>query len=324
MSSLSDWQVPPAVQPRPEDYAFDLDTALATVVGVRTLVPSDAYTSKTLGDERLGSGVLISGGLVLTIGYLIVEAETIWLSFSDGSAAQGHTLGYDQETGFALIQPLARLDFPTLEFGDSAMASIEDRIIFGAPGGRECSIAAHIVARQEFAGYWEYLLDEAIFTAPAHPHWGGAPLLDSQGRLIGVGSLQLQAASEGGDDLPLNMSVPINLLKPVFDDLKKLGLANRPVRPWLGLYSADIEGEVVVLELAHGGPAERAGMSAGDIVLSVAGGDVLDLADFYRKVWRLGEAGVEVPLTVAREQGPVELRVKSGDRNTLLKSPSVH
>ena len=324
MSSLSDWQVPPAVQPRPEDYAFDLDTALATVVGVRALVPSDAFTAKTLGDERLGCGVLISGGLVLTIGYLIVEAETIWLSFSDGSAAQGHTLGYDQETGFALIQPLARLDFPTLEFGDSAMASIEDRIIIGAPGGRECSIAAHIVAKQEFTGYWEYLLDEAIFTAPAHPHWGGAPLIDSQGRLIGVGSLQLQAASEDGDELPLNMSVPINLLKPVFDDLKKLGLANRPVRPWLGLYSADIEGDVVVLELAHGGPAERAGLYAGDIVLSVAGEDVLDLADFYRKVWRFGEAGAEVPLTVAREEGPVELRVISGDRNTLLKSPSVH
>ncbi len=324
MSSLGDWQVPPAVQPRPEDYGFDLDAALTTAVSVRTRVSSDAFTANTLGDERLGNGVLISGGLVLTIGYLIVEAETIWLSFSDGSTAQGHTLGYDQESGFALIQPLARHDFPTLEFGDSSTAKKDDKIVIGAPGGSENSIVAHIVARQEFAGYWEYLLDEAIFSAPAHPHWGGAPVIDSQGRLIGIGSLQLQAANEAGGELPLNMSVPVNLLKPIFEDLKKFGRANRPVRPWLGLYSADMDGDVVVLELAQAGPAERAGMSAGDIVLAVAGEAVHDLADFYRKVWRLGEAGVEVPLTVVREQGAVELLVNSGDRDALLKSPSVH
>lgn len=324
MASLSGWHVPPAVQPRSEDYQFDLDAALATAVSVHTRVPADAYTARTLGDERLGNGVLVSGGLILTIGYLVVEAESIWLGFSDGSTAQGHTLGYDQETGFALIQPLSRLGFPALEFGDSATARTDDQIIIATPGGAENSIVAHIIGRQEFAGYWEYLLDEAIFSAPAHPHWGGAPLIDSQGRLIGIGSLQLQAANEAGSELPLNMSVPVNLLKPIFEDLKKIGRANRPVRPWLGLYSADMDGDVVVLELAQGGPAQRAGMSAGDIVLSVAGEEVRDLADFYRKVWRLGEAGIEVPLTVSREQGAVEFRVNSGDRDTLLKSPSVH
>ncbi|MCH8238915.1 MAG: serine protease [Proteobacteria bacterium] len=324
MATLSGWRVPSAVQPRPEDYLFDLDAALATAVCVHSRVPSDAYTARTLGDERIGNGVLVPGGLVLTIGYLIVEAETIWLSFSDGSTAQGHTLGYDQESGFALIQPLSRLDFPTLEFGDSSKARKDDRIIICAPGGVENSIVAHIVGRQEFAGYWEYLLDQAIFSAPAHPHWGGAPLIDSRGRLIGIGSLQLQASNEAGSELPLNMSVPVNLLKPIFGDLKKFGRANRPVRPWLGLYSADMDGDVVVLELAQGGPAERAGMSAGDIVLAVAGEAVHDLADFYRKVWRLGAAGVEVPLTVVREQGAVELLVNSADRDALFKSPSVH
>ncbi len=324
MSSLGDWQVPPAAQPRPEDYDFDLDAVLGAVVSVRTLIPSDAFTSETLGDERRGNGVLISGGLVLTIGYLVVEAETIWLGFSDGSAVQGHTLGYDQETGLALIQPLARIDFPVLDLGDSSLAGADERVVIGAPGGRKRSIAAHIVARQEFVGYWEYLLEEAIFTAPAHPHWGGAPLIDCKGKLIGIGSLQLQAADDDGGELPLNMCVPINLLKPILSGLKKLGRADRPVRPWLGLYSADIEGEVVILELAQNGPAERAGVYAGDIVVSVAGEDVLDLADFYRKVWRLGDAGVEVALTVAREQGPVALRIVSGDRNALLKRPSVH
>jgi S1-C subfamily serine protease len=323
MSSLGDWEVPPSVQPQQEDYTFDLDEALASVVAVRALTASDAFTAETLGDERLGNGVLIPGGLVLTIGYLIVEAQTIWLTFSDGSAVQGHVLGYDQQTGFALLQPLARIELPALKLGDATSADIDDRIVIGAPGGRERSIAAHIVARQEFAGYWEYVLDNAIFTAPAHPHWGGAPLIDAQGKLIGIGSLQLQAAGEEGD-LPLNMSVPIDLLVPIFDDMKKLGRADRPVRPWLGLYSADIEGEVVILGLARGGPAEIAGVDPGDIVVSVAGQEILDLADFYRKVWKLGDSGVEVPLTVAREQGPVNLVIKSGDRNTLLKSPSLH
>lgn len=324
MSSVGDWEVPSAVQPHAEDYDFDLEAALSSVAGVRTLIPSDAFTAETLGNERLGNGVLLSGGLVLTIGYLIVEAETIWLSFSDGSAVQGHTLGYDQQTGFALVQPLARMNLPSLEIGSSQDAKVDDRVVIGSPGGRERSVAGHIVARQEFAGYWEYVLEEALFTAPAHPHWGGAPIIDSQGKLIGIGSLQLQATSEAGDDLPLNMGVPTDLLKPILEDMKKLGRANRPVRPWLGVYSADIEGEVVVLGLARGGPAERAGVDAGDIVVSVAGKDVLDLADFYRKVWQLGDAGVEVPVTVAREQGPVNLIITSSDRNTLLKGPSLH
>jgi len=324
MSSLGDWVVPPAVQPHAEDYDFDLEAALSSVVGIRTMIPSDAFTAETLGNERHGNGVLISGGLVLTIGYLIVEAKTIWLSFADGSAVQGHTLGYDQQTGFALVQPLARMNLSFLEIGSSADAKVDDQVVIGSTGGAERSVAGHIIARQEFAGYWEYVLEDTLFTAPAHPHWGGAPIIDVTGKLIGIGSLQLQAASETGDDLPLNMGVPIDLLTPILEDLKKLGRADRPVRPWLGVYSADIEGEIVVLGLARDGPAERAGMDAGDIIVSVAGEDVLDLADFYRKVWKLGDAGVKVPVTVAREQGPANLVIASRDRNTLLKGPSLH
>lgn len=324
MSTMGDWDVPPAVQPQDEDYEFDLDAALASAVGIRTITASDAFTAETLGDERLGNGVLIEGGLVLTVGYLVVEAQTIWLSFSDGTAYQGHTLGYDQQTGFAIIQPLGRIDLPTLEMADSSDAKAEDRVIIGAPGGKERSLAAHIVARQEFAGYWEYVLDNAIFTAPAHPHWGGSPLINSRGKLIGIGSLQLQASGQDGDELPLNMSIPTEVLLPILDDLKKMGRADRPVRPWLGLYSADIDGEVVVLGLARGGPAERAGVDAGDIVVAVAGQEILDLADFYRKVWSLGDSGVQVPITVARETGPAEIVITSGDRNALLKSPSLH
>jgi len=148
MSSLGDWAVPPAVQPHAEDYDFDLEAALSSVVGIRTLIPSDAFTAETLGDERHGNGVLLAGGLVLTIGYLIVEAETIWLNFSDGSAVQGHTLGYDQQTGFALVQPLARMNLPHLEIGSSSDAKVDDRVVIGSPGGAERSVAGHIVARQ--------------------------------------------------------------------------------------------------------------------------------------------------------------------------------
>lgn len=324
MSTLGDWDVPAAIQPQAEDYQFDLEKALSSVVGLRSQIPADAFTTETLGEERIGNGVVIEGGLVLTVGYLIVEAQSIWLSFADGTSAQGHTLGYDQQTGFALVQPLARIDLPALKLGDSSKASVDDRVVIGSPGGSERSVAAHIVARQEFAGYWEYLLEEAIFSSPAHPHWGGAPLINNAGKLIGVGSLQLQASGQEGNEMPINMSVPINLLKPILEDLKKLGRANRPVRPWLGLYCAEVHGEVVVLGLAEGGPAERAGIDQGDIIVSVSGDNILDLADFYRKVWQLGEAGVDVPLTIAREQGPVSLVLTSTDRNKLLKTPSLH
>src|SRR5262249_45546867 len=155
-------------QPRPADYGFDLEAAMSAVVGLRTVVPEDAFTAQTLGTERAGNGVVIrDSGLVLTIGYLITEAETIWLNPSVGHPVPGHALAYDQEPGFGLVQPLARLDLPALPIGHSGKAQIGDRVVVAAVGGRHRSVAARIVAKQEFAGYWEYVLDEAIFTAPA-------------------------------------------------------------------------------------------------------------------------------------------------------------
>ena len=199
MASVSDWKVPSSVQPKPEDYAYDLDEALACMVALRATVPADAFTAETLGTERAGNGVIIRGnGLILTIGYLITEADTIWLTLSDGRSVPGHVLGYDQETGFGLVQALAKLDMPALELGQSAATSIGERVVIGGAGGRQHSVAARIVAKQEFAGYWEYVLDEAIFTAPAHPNWGGTALIGPAGDLIGIGSLQLQQAVDKG------------------------------------------------------------------------------------------------------------------------------
>jgi len=324
MASLSDWQISPQLQPKPEDYDFDLDSTLASMVALRATIPADAFTAETLGTERAGNGVIIrENGIVLTIGYLITEADSIWLHLSDGGVVPAHALGYDQETGFGLVQALARIDLPALPIGQSSTVEIGDRVVVGGAGGRQRSVAARIADRHEFAGYWEYVLDEAIFTAPAHPNWGGTALIGRAGDLLGVGSLQLERAGERGPE-HLNMIVPIDLLKPVLDDLTTYGRRNRPPRPWLGLYASEIEDRIVIVGLASSGPAQRAKLRTGDVVLAVGGMEVSGLAALFRRIWSLGHAGVEVPLLVYRDGRTFELRIASGDRNRFLKGPSLH
>src|SRR6266700_7928097 len=314
MPSLSDWKVPPEAQPKPADYAYDLNAAMSAVVGLRSVVPEDAFTAQTLGTERAGNGVLIrDSGLVLTIGYLITEAESIWLSPSVGHPVPGHALAYDQETGFGLVQALARLDVPALPIGESGKAVIGDRVVVAGVGGRQRSVASRIVAKQEFAGYWEYVLDEAIFTAPAHPNWGGTAMIGPAGDLLGIGSLQLERASDKGKSEHLNMIVPIDDLKPVIDDLIKFGKPNRPARPWLGLYATEVEDRIVVVGLAARGPAQEADIRTGDVILAVDGREVSELATTFRKVWSLGQAGVAVPLLIYRDGKTMEVTIKSSD-----------
>jgi S1-C subfamily serine protease len=325
MPSLSDWKVPASAQPKPADYSYDLEHVLSSVVGLHTTIPADAFTADTLGTERAGNGVFIRGnGMVLTIGYLITEAETIWITLGDGRSVPGHVLGYDQETGFGLVQALAKLDVPALEIGQSANASIGERVVVGGFGGRQRSVAGRIVAKQEFAGYWEYVLDEAIFTAPSHPNWGGTALIGPAGDLLGIGSLQLQHAGERGQTQNINMIVPIDLLKPIIDDLLKFGRRNAPPRPWLGLYATEVENRLVIVGLADRGPAKKADLKTGDIILSVAGKDVRDLASFFRLIWAQGQAGVEVPITIYRDGETMDVKVKSSERNRFLKGPSLH
>jgi S1-C subfamily serine protease len=324
MPQPADWKVPASVQPKPEDYGYDLDRALAAVVAVHSIVPADAFSAETLGTERAGNGVLIrDDGVVLTIGYLITEADQVWLTFSDGRVAPGHVLGYDQETGFGLVQALARVDLPALSLGQSAAATVGESVVVAGAGGRQHSVAAHIAARQEFAGYWEYVLDEAIFTAPAHPNWGGTAVIGPQGDLIGIGSLQLEQPKEQGNE-HLNMIVPIDLLKPILDDLLTLGRRNRPPRPWLGLYATEVNGRVVVVGLSNRGPARKADLRTGDVVLEVGGAEVKDLAGLFRRIWSMGNAGVEVPMKIYRDGRTMELRVPSADRHRFLKGPRLH
>ena len=320
----SDPTIPSALHPKAADYAFDLDAALTAVVALRATVPDDAFTASTLGTERAGSAVQIKQGVFLTIGYLITEAEAIWLSASDGQAVPGHVMAYDQETGFGLVQALGRIALPVLELGDSDAARVGEKVVFAAAGGRRHAVAAQVAGRQEFAGYWEYLLDDAIFTTPAHPFWGGAALIGPDGKLLGIGSLVLQQGGEGGRKQDMNMVVPVGLLKPILDDLVAMGRADRPARPWLGLYAMEDDEALVVGGLADNGPADKAGVRAGDRILAVNGAEVPDLAGLWRAVWASGAAGAPVHVSLGRGNRAASVTIASTDRTSILKAPSLH
>ncbi len=325
MSESKNWSFPTNLQPSAQDMTCDLDHVLDSVVSVRAEIPEDAFTASFLGTERSGSGVVISeDGLILTIGYLITEAQSIWLTANNGTVIQGHTLAYDQATGFGLIQPLGRLKLPMLPFASMASTEADDDVFVIASGGRHHALKAKVVGKREFAGNWEYVLDEAIFTAPAHPHWSGAALVDEFGRLLGVGSLLVQEAREEGQSLQGNMFVPVDILKPILDDLKKYGKASGPTRPWLGLYVAESDGNLVVSGVTEGGPAAKAGVRPGDVIINVAGGKPTGIADVFRRYWSLGAAGIEVPLTLLRKGSRSEIVVRSAERGALLKKPSLH
>lgn len=292
-----------------------------SVVAVRATVPEDAFTAGALGTLREGSGVVIrADGLVLTIGYLITEAEEVWLTSHDGRVIPAHALAYDQESGFGLVQALAPLGLPAVALGDAGKARIGDAVVLADGVGQ--SVQARIVTKQEFAGYWEYLLDEAIFIAPAHPSWGGAGLFGADGSLLGIGSLRLQM-SRNGEVADINMVVPIDLLPPILDDLLTRGHVARPPRPWLGALSAESDGKVVVMSVTEGGPAAKAGLRQGDIISDIRDGAVDGLADFYRKLWESGSAGAEIPMRVLRDGRETWLRVKSADRGSFLKKPQL-
>jgi S1-C subfamily serine protease len=325
MSQPQDWRVPRPLQPKPENYPCDLNRALEACVGLRSIVPEDAFTADILGTERIGSGVLVrEDGLILTIGYLITEAETIWLTLADGSTVEGHALGFDQETGFGLVQTFSRPNLPVLPLGKSGAARVGERVVLAASGGTRRALEARIVAKQEYAGYWEYVLDEAIFTAPAHPHWGGTGLINETGELIGIGSLQLQTEREYGPAEGLNMVVPIDLAGPVIEDIASSGRTRKPARPWLGLYATEIDGRIAVVGLAERGPAARAGIRTGDVIDKVAGSRPHSLAGFFRSCWSLGPAGVMVPMTVVGDSGQRNVEIKSADRRDFLKKPRLH
>jgi S1-C subfamily serine protease len=298
-----------------------IEQALKSVLTIQATIPEDAFTAETLGEQRAGSGVVIrDSGLVLTIGYLIMEAETVWLADSEGRVTPAHALAVDPESGLGLVQALDRLKCPALPLGRSRETRLGDQITIASGGGVK-SVRAMIVGKHEFAGYWEYYLDEAIFTSPAHPFWGGASAIDAEGKLIGIGSLHVEQLTARGGPQDTNMIVPIDLLPPILDDLLAYGRVNKPPRPWLGIFSAESGDEIIVASVSDDGPAAAAGLRRGDVIAGVAGSEVESLGDFYRKVWSLGPAGVEIPIEIVRDGRAITMQVHSADRASFLKRP---
>ena len=303
---------------------FDTHPINQSIVKLRAVVPEDAFTAGILGSERIGNGVVInSDGLILTIGYLITEATDVWLTFADGHEIAAHTLAYDAVPGFGLVLPLQRPEVHPLRLGSSAALEVGSRAYVLSHPEFAKRQSVHIMARRQFAGAWEYLLEGAIFTAPAHPHWSGSALIDRNGLLVGLGSL-LVRETIGDEETDANMFVPIDLLKPILNDLTTRGRADRQSRPWLGVYAVEVTGHVYVTGVADGSPAQVADIREGDLIKQVADSHVGTLADFYRHLWSLGPAGIEVPLTTVRGGTTLRLTVRSVDRADLLKRPQAH
>jgi S1-C subfamily serine protease len=325
LTHLLDPMLMSAPRPDPDKLSFDLDEALSAVLLLKSRVPADAYTAPFLGTEREGNAVLIdSDGLLLTIGYLVTEATELTVTDAEGKATPAVVVAYDYDSGFGLIRALEPLGLKPIPLGSSARLRERGTAIIGAHGGQAHAISGLVISKREFAGYWEYLLDEAIFTSPPHPSWSGAALIAEDGGLVGIGSLFVEDAQPGTDRLPGNMFVPTDLFKPIQHNMVTKGRSGSGSRPYLGMFTTEAVGKMLVTGVAPGGPAEVAGIEPGDIVLSVTGQEVTGLADMYRKIWGLGDAGVEVQFNLMRDNNSIHIMVQSADRYSYLKLPQSH
>ena len=299
---------PAAGQGKPE-----LTVDALSVVKVRSRAISNARSSRSLGPQREGTGVVIgSDGLVLTIGYLIVEADTVELSTADGKAFPATVVAYDNATGFGLVKSLRPLPVKPVQFGQSANVGERELVLIV---GFDGVAPAYVVSRRPFVGYWEYLLDDAIYTAPATVNWSGAALLNREGKLLGIGSLVVGDSMGTRAQVPGNMFVPIDLLKPMLGDLIATGKSSAKPRPWIGINTQEVQGTVIVTRVTSEGPAEDASIRAGDVLVGIGGQPIKGQADFYTKLWKTGDAGVDVPLEVLRSGRVEKVTVKSIDRD---------
>ena len=301
-----------------------LEELVAAVVKIKTHINPEGQTVRGLGREREGSGIVIDNdGLVVTIGYLMVEAYAAELVTNDGHTVPATVVGYDNETGFGLLRAMEPLKIKPLPLGKSADVKAQDVVVISSFGGEDMVAPARVLSKREFAGNWEYLLDEAIFTSPPHPAWSGAALISREGKLVGVGSLIVgDAAGVEGEKTPGNMFVPIDALAPILADLLANGRAAGPAKPWLGLNADVWHGRLFVSRVTRGGPAEKAGLKRGDVIVSVKGERTRTLAEFYRKVWAQGAAGATIPLDVLQDEGMHRVDVQSINRLDLLKLKS--
>jgi S1-C subfamily serine protease len=304
-----------------EDEAKLGPQVLDAVVRLRARIPSDARTAPYLGTEREGSGVLIDAdGLIVTIGYLVTEAMGVEIMPAKGKPVQGVVLGFDNASGLGLVRAAGRIEAKPVSFGQSKDLAEKKPVLVASFGGVEAAQPAVVVSRRPFAGYWEYLLDDAIFTAPPHRNWGGAALLGPDGRLLGIGSLTVGDAKPGEEPVPGNMFVPIDLLKPVLADLLSSGRPAGPPRPWLGVSAQEVHGRILVTRVSPDSPAEKAGIARGDVVRTIAGRPVNEIAELWRRLWAQGPAGTAVILGVSHGGAePRPVTVKTIDRYKYLK-----
>ena len=302
---------------------LSLEDLVSGVVRIKTFINPDGRTLENLGRDREGSGIVIDdNGLILTIGYLMVEAHTAEVITNDGRTVPADIVGYDNDTGFGLLKAILPLKVRPLAFGRSAEVKADDPVVIAGFGGVARASPVRVVARREFAGYWEYLLDDAIFTSPPYPAWSGAALINRDGKLVGVGSLVVGDATGKGDAAPGNMFVPIDLLAPILADLMAEGHPAAPPRPWIGINTEDIGGQLFVVRVTPGTPADKAGLKRGDVILSIDGAAAKNLPDFYRQMWARGAAGTTIPLDVLRGKDRERVDVKSMSRRDHLKLKS--
>jgi len=291
------------------------------IVSIRSKVPSDARSALSLGTQREGNGVVIDNNLILTIGYIVTEASEIEIGLADGRSLPGILVGYDHTSGFGIIRPLFETDLVSLKLGDSDKIQLDEPLFVMPSKRRGVGSVAKMVSRRPFSGWWEYYLDKPIFTLPANEDWGGTPLLNTDGEILGVGSLFVPDAASEGSFSPGNMFVPINLLKPILDDLIQYGRRQSDIKPYLGITSEDFAGSVVVRRVREGGPAFNAGLQAKDVITAVNGVPVSTLEKFYKVIHGSGSAGITINLSVKRQNQPLEFTLKSIDRLDLLTKP---
>jgi S1-C subfamily serine protease len=291
------------------------DDLLGSVVRVKTRALPDARSNATLGALREGSGVVIDDkGHILTIGYLVIEADAIEVTTAEGKTSPATLAGYDHATGFGLLRAVLPLGAKPIDLGASGELALREPVMVAPYGGRELISLAYVVSKRQFAGSWEYLLDSAIFVSPPTLAWAGSALISREGKLVGIGSLLVRDSEETGTPLPGNMFVPIDLLKPILGELTSNGHVSGPPRPWLGMATEELQGRLFVTRVSPEAPADKAGVRRGDIVLGVGADAVTTHAELYRKIWSLGPAGTEVPLKVLQGASVKEIGVRSIDR----------
>ena len=306
------------------DIATRAAPSFDAIVSIKARIPEDAMSAGLLGTERSGHGVRIrDDGLIATIGYIVNEAESIWIGSRDGTTVPGVALGYDFESGFGLVKPTLPLPGAVIEIGSSASLSVGDEVLIVSSDTNDEGLTADVVAKREFAGRWEYLLEEAVFTAPPHDSWSGAALLDERGRLCGAGSLVIQNFEVDDSLTTVNMFVPIELLMPIVDDICERGRRRTPPRPWLGLLVDDSHDRLMIVGVYRGCPGDKAGLTPGDLIIAINGEPVDDLGSLFRSVWRIGSAGADIPLTIVRDAEPFEAVVQSADRALFQRKGTV-